>query len=54
MKHRTDRTLIFSGRMDERFMKLVSLKAKFRALKTDKNEIKTFNITAMSFNFVFL
>ena len=36
-----------------RFTKLASLKAKFRALKTDENEIKTLKITAMFFNFVF-
>ena len=30
--------------------KLTSLNAKFRALKTDENEIKILNITAMLFN----
>ena len=36
------------------FIKLASLKAKFKALKTDENEIKALKITSMLFNFVFL
>ena len=36
------------------FLKLASLKAIFRMLKTNKNKIKTLKITAMLFNFVFL
>ena len=35
-------------------MKLASLKARFRALKTDENKLKALKITVMLFNFVFL
>ena len=34
--------------------KLALLKAKFKTLKTEKNETKTFKITVTLFNFVFL
>ena len=36
------------------FLTLASLNVKFRALKTDENEIKTLKIAAMLFNFVSL
>ena len=36
------------------FIKLASLKAKFRALKTDKKETETLKTTAMLLNIVFL